>query len=80
MPTFPTEYGDIQREYPIFFRKDPRHGESLSVALLGFAQDENLFLQDGMARELRSGRHRPRARSSSAFRSRASPVSCVSSR
>jgi hypothetical protein len=42
--TFPTEYGDIQREYPIFFRKDAQTGEYLSVALLGFTKDENLFL------------------------------------
>ena len=45
VPTFPTEYGDVQREYPIFFRKEPS-GEFGSVALLGFAQDENLFLDD----------------------------------
>jgi hypothetical protein len=43
--TFPTEYGDIQREYPIFFRKDPQSGEFLSVALLGFTKEENLFLE-----------------------------------
>ncbi len=34
--TFPTEYGDVQREYPIFFRKDAHTGEFQSVALLGF--------------------------------------------
>lgn len=45
--TFPTEYGDIQREYPIFFRKDPATGEYQSIALLGFSKDENLFLDDG---------------------------------
>lgn len=44
--TFPTEYGDVQREYPIFFRKDSQTGEFQSIALLGFQQDENLFLQD----------------------------------
>jgi hypothetical protein len=44
--TFPTEYGDVQREYPIFFRKDPASGEFISVALLGFAKDENLFLDE----------------------------------
>jgi len=43
--TFPTEYGDIQREYPIFFRKDAATGEFSSVALLGFEKDENLFLE-----------------------------------
>lgn len=46
VPTFPTEYGDVQREYPIFFRKDPASGEYSSVALLGFAKDENLFLDE----------------------------------
>lgn len=44
--TFPTEYGDIQREYPIFFRKDEARGEYVSVALLGLAPDENLFLDE----------------------------------
>jgi hypothetical protein len=44
--TFPTEYGDVQREYPIFFRKDATTGEFGSVALLGFAKDENLFLDE----------------------------------
>src|SRR5262245_8927539 len=42
--TVPTEFGDIQREYPIFFRKDAQ-GEFMSVVLLGFAKDENLFLE-----------------------------------
>jgi hypothetical protein len=45
--TFPTEYGDVQREYPIFFRKDPQTGELQSIALLGFEKDENLFLENG---------------------------------
>jgi hypothetical protein len=44
--TFPTEYGDVQREYPIFFRKDPATGEYLSIALLGFEKNENLFLDE----------------------------------
>ena len=43
--TFPTEYGDVQRDYPIFFRKDPASGEYSSVALLGLSKDENLYLQ-----------------------------------
>jgi len=43
---FPTEYADIQREYPIFFRKDAATGEFQSVALLGFDKTENLFLRD----------------------------------
>lgn len=40
----PTEYGNIQREYPILFRKDPQ-GQLFSVALLGFDSNENLFLE-----------------------------------
>jgi hypothetical protein len=44
--TFPTEYGDIQREYPIFFRKDPSTSEYFSVALLGLEKNENLFLDE----------------------------------
>ena len=43
---FPTEYEDIQREYPIFFRKDEA-GDFQSIALLGLDKDENLFLRDG---------------------------------
>ena len=43
---FPTEFAELQREYPIFFRKDEA-GEWMSVALLGFEQHENRFLRDG---------------------------------
>lgn len=45
VPTFPTEYADVMREYPIFFRKVPETGEYQSVALLGFEKGENLFLE-----------------------------------
>jgi len=44
--TVPTEFADVQREYPIFFRKDAATGEFMSVALLGFAKNENLFLDE----------------------------------
>ena len=44
--TFPTEWGDVQREYPILFRKDAASGGFLSVALLGIGKDENLFLDE----------------------------------
>ena len=47
VPAFPTEYAELQREYPLFLRKDPESGEYHSVALLGFENNENLFLQDG---------------------------------
>lgn len=40
---FPTEIDDIQREYPILFRKDT-NGAFYAVALLGLDRDENLFL------------------------------------
>ena len=41
---FPTEYQDIQRHYPIFFRQTEGGGFK-AVALLGFDKDENLFLE-----------------------------------
>lgn len=47
VPAFPSEFAELQREYPIFLRKEPGTGEWQSVALLGFEQRENLFLQDG---------------------------------
>ncbi|KRA47456.1 SapC family protein [Pseudoxanthomonas sp. Root630] len=47
VPAFPSEFAELQREYPIFLRKDPGSGEWQSVALLGFEQRENLFLRDG---------------------------------
>ena len=47
MLVFPTEFGDLQREFPILFSKDD-DGAFQSVALLGFDRDENLFLgEDG---------------------------------
>ncbi|WNO54030.1 SapC family protein [Stakelama saccharophila] len=39
----PTEFELVQREYPIFFRKDSEDAYQ-AVALLGFDRDENLFL------------------------------------
>jgi len=47
MLVVPTEFADVQREYPIFFRKDATTGEFSSFALLGFSKDENLFLEGG---------------------------------
>jgi len=40
----PSEILEVQREYPILFRKHPETGHLLIVALLGFDQQENLFL------------------------------------
>jgi hypothetical protein len=42
----PTEFEDVQREYPMFFRKDA-NGAYQTIALLGLDRDENLFLDDG---------------------------------
>ncbi|MBB1061197.1 SapC family protein [Marilutibacter spongiae] len=47
VPAFPSEFAELQREYPIFLKKGPGEGEWQSVALLGFEQRENLFLRDG---------------------------------
>ncbi len=40
---YPNEFAEIQREYPIFFRRDAQ-GAFYAIALLGFDRDENLFL------------------------------------
>lgn len=42
----PNEFAKIQREYPILFRKDSETGRFLPVALLGFEEKENLFLNE----------------------------------
>lgn len=45
-PVFPTEFSEVQREYPILLRRDNEKGGFQAVALLGFAEDENLFLDE----------------------------------
>jgi hypothetical protein len=45
VPVFPTEFGDLQREYPILFRRESDAGGFQSVALLGLEKGENLFLK-----------------------------------
>ena len=47
VPAFPTEYAQLQQEYPIFFRKDRDSGEYQTIALLGLERGENLYLRDG---------------------------------
>jgi len=42
----PGEFEEVQREYPIFIRKD-QDGNFVAVALLGLDKGENLFLKDG---------------------------------
>ena len=45
MLIFPTEFEEVQREFPILFRKD-ENGDFQAVALLGLDKDENLFLEE----------------------------------
>lgn len=45
--TFPTEFADIQREYPILLSRDADSSDYRAIALLGIQEDENLFLNDG---------------------------------
>ena len=42
----PREYARLVAHYPIFFRKNGETGQFEPGALLGFANDENLFLRD----------------------------------
>ena len=44
---FPSELCQLQREYPLFFIKDRESGHFELIALLGFEQDENLYLDSG---------------------------------
>ncbi|GGY71640.1 SapC family protein [Cellvibrio zantedeschiae] len=44
--TFPTEFRAIQNEYPIFFQRNPDTDEFQAVAMLGFEEGENLFLDE----------------------------------
>lgn len=42
---FPTEFSEVQREYPILFRRS-ENGTFQAFALLGLDRDENLYLDD----------------------------------
>lgn len=44
--TFVGEFRTMQAHYPLFFQKNATTGQFHPVALMGFAQDENLFLTD----------------------------------
>ncbi len=44
--TFITEFAEVQKEYPILFRKDPENDAYQAVVLFGVQKDENLFLGD----------------------------------
>lgn len=41
---FPTEFTELQKEYPILLRRDAGDNQYQATALLGFAADENLYL------------------------------------
>ncbi|UHQ53752.1 SapC family protein [Microbulbifer sp. YPW16] len=45
--TFPLEFRSLQAHYPIFFQKHPETGRFFALALLGFREGENLFLEHG---------------------------------
>jgi len=44
--TVPTEYRNIQNNYPILFQLDHDRDEFHSIALFGFEKGENLFIKD----------------------------------
>ncbi|MGV8837234.1 SapC family protein [Cellvibrio sp.] len=44
--TFVTEFSAVHKEYPIFFHADPKTHKLRPVAMLGFDDNENLFLDE----------------------------------
>lgn len=42
---YPTEFSELQKEYPILFRQNPETDKFYATALLGLQQHENLFLE-----------------------------------
>ena len=47
-PVYPIEYTSLQSDYPIFFTKNKEKDIWQTVALLGFGDNENLFLGKGV--------------------------------
>ena len=45
--TVPSEFRRIQNEFPILFRRDLERGNFSALALFGFENSENLFLENG---------------------------------
>lgn len=45
-PTFPQEFRNLQKHYPVVFTKNSETGQFQAVALLGFEVGENLFLDE----------------------------------
>ena len=44
--TFPNEFRSVQAHYPIFFSKQPDTGQFQALAVFGFEEGENLFLDE----------------------------------
>ena len=44
--TVPSEFRRVQNEFPILFRRDVETGQFSALALFGFENGENLFLED----------------------------------
>jgi hypothetical protein len=44
---FPVELGALQAEYPLFFIRNAESGQFETIALLGFDESENLYLDQG---------------------------------
>ncbi len=44
---FPSEFVELQKEYPILLKKDSDSGSYQAVVILGLNRDENLFLDEG---------------------------------
>jgi hypothetical protein len=53
----PSEFREVQNEYPILFRHNAERDGFTALAMFGFETDENLFLEDGRW----DARHRPLA-------------------
>jgi len=45
--TVPLEFRRVQNEFPILFRRDSATGKFSAIALMGFEDGENLFLEQG---------------------------------
>lgn len=57
--TFITEFSAVHKEYPIFFHSDPKTHKLRPIAMLGFDDNENLFLDEHGAPEGWSARYIP---------------------
>ncbi|RDV25586.1 hypothetical protein DXV75_09865 [Alteromonas aestuariivivens] len=44
--TFPTEFANVEKEYPILLHKSPQSSQFQAVALFGLERGENLFLSE----------------------------------